>query len=246
MNLEVACVLGASRGIGLAFVKKLVEKPEVKIVFAMARTVEQIDYSHPKLGEIYLDAANEESFFQAKEQMQKSADHIDLLINCIGFLHENEVLPERKIDEVNTENFVHSLKINVLPSIFMLKAFKDMLRESEAPVIASLSAKVGSIGDNRMGGWYSYRISKTALNMALKTAAIEFQRMKSSSRFFLLHPGTTKTKLSEPFLKFAKSKYKIHDPEDTAKNLLNLINRNLDQKEEPILFLSWDGERLSW
>jgi NAD(P)-dependent dehydrogenase (short-subunit alcohol dehydrogenase family) len=109
-------------------------------------------------------------------------------------------------------------------------------------VFATISAKVGSISDNRLGGWYAYRASKAALNMFIKNIAIEFARNKKKIILLSLHPGTTKTELSEPFTK--NTKYQLHTPIETAKNLLSVIeNKTLDDSGK---FFSWDGEELPW
>ena len=110
-------------------------------------------------------------------------------------------------------------------------------------VVTTFSARIGSIEDNRLGGWYSYRASKAALNMLLKTAAIEYQRVAKGVRFLVFHPGTTDTPLSKPFQKFV-SKDKLFTPEFVADQLLTIVEQQAS--ESNIQFLDWDGKAIPW
>ena len=137
------------------------------------------------------------------------------------------------------------MNINVVSTVLLAQVYKNFIKDANNPVFAALSAKVGSIEDNRMGGWYSYRISKAALNMTLKNIAIEYSRLNKKSCVCALHPGTTDTKLSEPFMRTAQKKYKIHSPSETAQHMINVIEKG-QQARETGVFYSWDGQKLPW
>ncbi len=124
----------------------------------------------------------------------------------------------------------------------LAKYLFPFLKNSSPAVFASLSARVGSIRDNRSGGWYSYRASKSAHNMMLKNIALEFDRFRCNTLALALHPGTTKTKLSKPFLR--NSRYTLHSPEQAASNLLDVIlGKSLDCNGS---FFDWEGKQIDW
>ena len=109
-------------------------------------------------------------------------------------------------------------------------------------MLVTISAKVGSISDNKLGGWYGYRASKSALNMFIKNISIEYKNRKAPCIALAIHPGTTDTELSKPFI--ARSKLTIHTPEQTAENILNVIDSK--RLEDSGKFLSWDGTEIAW
>ena len=171
--------------------------------------------------------------------------HLDLVINSIGTLHDHVTRAERKLEEVSLDSLVWSFRVNTAPTVLLAQNLKKLLLNSERPVFAAISAKVGSIGDNSLGGWHSYRISKSALNMAVKNIAIELARKKKTLCAVAIHPGTTATRLSQPFLESARKKYKVHSPRDTAANIIRVLS-GLDPKQHNGSFFSWTGEELPW
>ncbi len=252
MNNYLVC--GASSGIGLALVSKICQFSTSGKVLATHRPtstltpLKTLKNQYPeKLELISLQATEPADYVRLQERIQQWQQPLDYCINAIGLLHDKdlEIFPERKLDEFQAEAFQRVIATNVTPTVLLAKHLIESLRASEAPTLVAVSAKVGSIADNRMGGWYSYRISKTALNMAIKNIAIELGRYNSKACVLALHPGTTDTKLSEPFMESAKKKYKIHSPEDTADNLLTVIE-TARQKKDSGAFYSWDGTQLPW
>jgi len=163
----------------------------------------------------------------------------DLIINTIGILHSEQWKPEKKLDDLNAEQLNHLMQINAIGPALTLKYFSKLL-SSHASVMAVLSAKVGSIEDNRLGGWYSYRASKAALNMLLKTTAIEFARTKPKTTLVALHPGTVNSRLSRPF----RGEQIGRPALDAAKDMLGVI-QSLGSKDSGS-FISYSGERLPW
>lgn len=245
-------VTAANSGIGLAFAKLLLSKfPEDQFIFTHRQDAELQELQvikerfSDKVHFHILEATKEEDFEKLSLLIKSINEPIGFLINTIGLL-EGEILesPERKIAECQPEKMLHSFQVNALPSLLLAKYLFPQLRSSKDLKFASLSAKVGSITDNRSGGWYSYRMSKVALNMAIKNLAIEIGRYNPSALVVSLHPGTTETNFTKNFLESARNKYEIHSPEATAENLFRVLS-SLDVKDSGN-FYNWTGEALAF
>jgi NAD(P)-dependent dehydrogenase (short-subunit alcohol dehydrogenase family) len=162
-----------------------------------------------------------------------------LIINTIGILHTDQWMPEKRLDDLNAEQLMELMQINAIGPALTIRYFSQLL-DPNGSIMVSLSAKVGSIEDNRLGGWYSYRSSKAALNMLIKTAAIEFARTKPNTALIALHPGTVNSRLSKPF-----RGQQIGRPAlDAAADILGVIE-NLEPKDTGSFF-SYSGETLPW
>lgn len=247
-------VAGGTRGIGLAMIKNLLNESSQVNVMACYRKQSELDQimslkkQYPEqLSMVEVNIDNESSFKQLAQQASDQFGHLDGVINCIGILHDEAqgIFPERKLQEISVQNHLEVYKTNVLPTLLLAKYLSPMMKEANSPLFASVSAKVGSIEDNKMGGWHSYRISKAALNMAIKNISIEIKRINKNSLCVALHPGTTATQLSEPFMVSAQKKYKIHTAEETAQNLLQVLNEQTSEEHNGGFF-SWDGTSLPW
>ena len=162
-----------------------------------------------------------------------------LIINTIGILHSTDWMPEKKLDDLNPAQLQTLMQINAIGPSLTMRYFSKLL-DSAGSVMATLSAKVGSIEDNRLGGWYSYRASKAALNMLIKTAAIELSRTKPNTALIALHPGTVNSRLSQPFKGEKIGRPSLDAAQDMLKVLLSL------SKEDSGTFISYSGERLPW
>ncbi len=174
---------------------------------------------------------------------QQRFDHLNWCINTIGILHSGTQGPEKAADQLNPQFFLHNIQANTLPTLLLAKHLGKLYDKREPGVFATISAKVGSIEDNHLGGWYSYRCSKAALNMALKTLSIEWQRSLPRLCVAALHPGTTRTALSEPFTKRVPD-HKLFPPEQTASYLFDILQKL--QPQDTGKFWSWDGSELPW
>lgn len=249
---RTACIFGASQGIGLELVGEVIHTTDFQKVFATHRPSSNIDHllnlkkSFPeKLQLMPFEAQNEKSLELMVNLIQSQADSVDLLVNCIGSLLIDKTPPEKNIKEVRTELLMEAFATNTIPTLLIAKHFQKLLQKTGRSIFISLSAKVGSIEDNQMGGWYSYRVSKAALNMCIKNLSIEFNRLGKRCTVFAVHPGTTETGLSKPFLKAASKKYTIHTANETALNILKLA-----QSPSPEVyngkFISWTGEEIPW
>jgi NAD(P)-dependent dehydrogenase (short-subunit alcohol dehydrogenase family) len=158
-------------------------------------------------------------------------------------LHTAEQGPEKTIRNIDPDFFLQSMLVNALPSLLLAKHLHGKFRHGRPAVFATVSAKVGSIEDNRLGGWVSYRASKAALNMCLKTLAIEWQRSLPNVAVAALHPGTTDTALSRPFQRNVPRE-QLFTPERSVNGLLNVLD-NLKPSQTG-QFFAFDGERLAW
>ncbi len=148
-------------------------------------------------------------------------------------------MPEKKLDDINPDQLAEMFNTNTIGPALTIKHFSKLL-DPQHGVMATLSAKVGSIEDNRLGGWYSYRASKAALNMMIKTASIELARTKPNVALIALHPGTVKSNLSQPF----RGQQIGRDPLDAVSDMFQVIART--KKEDSGSFLTYSGEKLPW
>jgi NAD(P)-dependent dehydrogenase (short-subunit alcohol dehydrogenase family) len=244
-------ICGAGSGIGLALVKKHLQDPRWSKVHATSRRESDAllslrDQFSQRLVIHSLQADREEDYSELANSLKNHQLPLERVINTIGLLHDpGRLSPERKFEEIDPQIHLEVYAANVLPTLLLAKHLKEILRAAEAPVFVTISAKVGSISDNSLGGWHSYRMAKAALNMGLKNFSLEMGRLNKNSVVLALHPGTTETKLSEPFLAAARKKYEIHSPEQTADNLTKVIE-GLKAPQDNGRFLSWDGTELPW
>lgn len=177
------------------------------------------------------------------ERLAQGGETVDLLLCCLGALHWPGGAPEKKLADLNRDQLHRYFEINsVLPAL-LLKHFTPLMPRRELSRAVFLSAKIGGISANTLGGWYGYRASKAALNMLLKTAAIELRRRHKGLCLIALHPGTTDTPLSQPFGARLPAD-KLFSPELTAERLCRVI-RELTP-EDSGRFVHWDGTDLPW
>ena len=236
-------ILGAG-SIGTALAKTILDaEPQAQCLITYHRHPPTI--THERLCSFQLDALDEAAFVKLFSEVKSSMGSIRWLINTIGVLHADEpnISPEKRLADFDAASFTHVTMSNILPTVYAAKHLGRLLDKKTTSVFASISAKVGSIEDNRLGGWYSYRSSKAGLNMMLKNIAIEFSYTNKNICVVALHPGTTASKLSEPFQKNVPSE-KLFLPEFTASKLLDVI-QNLKPSATAGYF-SWDGSRLPW
>jgi NAD(P)-dependent dehydrogenase (short-subunit alcohol dehydrogenase family) len=181
-----ALVIGASGAIGQAFCAQLEHDPRC------ARVIELSRDSQPAF-----DLREPQSIAEAALALQ-AEEPLQLIINAAGMLHSQHSTPEKKLAELDYPQLLESFQINTFGPALLLRHFSPLL-DRQRGVMLFLSARVGSIGDNRLGGWYSYRSAKAALNMLIKTAAIELGRTQPNSLLLAMHPGTVQSPLSAPF-----------------------------------------------
>jgi len=190
-----------------------------------------------------MDITDELQICGCVEQIRTKTNKLHLVVNCVGLLHEGTLQPEKSLKQLNSENLLRYFQINSIGAVLLAKHLLPLLRHQERSVFATISAKLGSIGDNELGGWYGYRASKAALNMFMRTVAIEYRRSCPKTLVVTLHPGTTDTRLSRPFQSNVPVE-KLFLVERTIEQLLTVIEQL--QESDSGQFFSWDGSRLPW
>lgn len=245
-----ALIVGATQGIGLEFVRQLLQSDQISHLFATYRSKQtaaalfEIASEHPqKLHCIAMDLTEESKIVEGLEQVKQIAPQLHLVINCVGLLHNDRQQPEKALRQLNADNLINYFVVNSIGPALLAKHLMPLFKHKDPALFATISAKVGSIGDNQLGGWYGYRASKAALNMFLKTAAIEYSRRHPNTTLVMLHPGTTDTQLSRPFQRNVPPG-KLFSTERTVRQLLNVLSTVTPQDSGE--FFSWDGSRLPW
>lgn len=223
-----AVVIGATGGIGAAVRDKLELSPTFDRVIALSRQAG---------GDcLPLDLTDEDSIRAAAEAIDQP---LDLVFVATGVLHSDAFQPEKALRQLDPAAMRDVFSVNTIGPALVAKHFLPKMRKDAKSVFAALSARVGSIGDNRLGGWMSYRASKAALNMVLKTAAVEHRRTRPDSVIVALHPGTVDTALSKPFQRGVPDG-KLFDASFAAEKLLTVVdNVSADNSGE---FFAWDGQ----
>ena len=227
-------IFGANGSIGQALCAHYQKQSDV---YAFTRNDFDIDESG--LVKILLDDFNEDSVFQAANKFDN--DFFDKIIVSIGILHNEDFMPEKRIEEISSDQFLETIRINTLIPTLIARSFYKKLKKKDKSTLAFLSARVGSITDNRSGGWYSYRASKAALNMVIKNLSIELRRYNKELVVIGLHPGTVDSRLSQPFQKNLEDS-KIFSADFCVLKLSSVID-SLDIKDSGKC-IAWDGEEI--
>lgn len=234
-------IVGASGGIGRALVDLLASDEAVNEVHAFSRAT--VDWNKKKVHGHFLDLTDERSIDKAATDAA-STWPLDLVIVASGVLHrDGELMPEKSMRDLDSKAMAEVLAVNTIGPGLIAKHFLPKFRRRHKTVFAALSARVGSIGDNRLGGWPSYRTSKAALNMLMRTVSIEQARLLPESIVVTLHPGTVDTQLSKPFSKRINAS-KLFSPTLAATQLLRVINA-LEQRDSGEFF-AYDGSPIDF
>ncbi|MFK7895370.1 MAG: SDR family oxidoreductase [Myxococcota bacterium] len=249
---EVALIQGASRGIGLALVEALLTRSRVKRVIATSRNPQaskgltRLKAEHgDRLDTASLDLNDEASIANATDQIRQEGVHrIHWLFNCAGVLHDEQGLaPEKRLEDITAESLEKVFRVNAFGPLLMAKHLLPFLRHPDRAILVNLSARVGSIEDNRLGGWYGYRASKAAQNMMTRTIAIELSRRARNVICVAMHPGTVDTDLSRPFQRGVPED-QLFSANRAAAQLLRVAENC--SAEHHGCFLAWDGQPIPW
>ncbi|MDB4404736.1 SDR family NAD(P)-dependent oxidoreductase [bacterium] len=225
-----ALVIGSHGTIGKAITKELADNFNV---FTLSQT--DTDYSSESLA----------------QQQTKLAAHgaFHRIICCIGVLHNGALRPEKSLTQIDADKLAAYFRINSILPMLCLQSFIPLLAKPDPAqpnanaVFACLSAMVGSIEENQLGGWYGYRSSKAALNMLIKTTAIEVRRKNKNAIIAAIHPGTTIGNLSDPFKKNI-NKQKYYSPDCSASRICDVMDKLTEKQSGD--FFNWDGSRIAW
>ncbi len=251
--LKNALIMGASSGIGYAMAERLARDPGIETLVLCSRRAlssppllslqSQLAAAGRECLLLEVDITDEASLSALTEHLKKDLQVIDLIINTAGLLHSSEVAPEKALEQMSLASMQQVFAVNAFGPILLAQALMPWLKARRPVVFASLSARVGSIADNRLGGWYSYRASKAAQNQLLKTLAIELARRNPEAIVLALHPGTTDTGLSRPF-QANVAQEKLFTPAFVAEHLLQQMMQAT--VEDTGSFIAWDGQRIAW
>lgn len=244
-------VVGASGGIGAALVEQLLAGSSARRVWAATRTPDspRLTALREAYGErcmpLAVDILDEASIAAMAATLRADQPRLHLLINAFGLLHDEAqgIWPEKRVESISAEGMLTSYRVNTLAPALIARECLGLLNHSQRAVFASLSARVGSIGDNRLGGWYAYRTSKAAQNMLTRDLAIECTRRARRVICLALHPGTTRTDLSEPF-QARVPEGKLFTPAFAAGKLLARIDAATTADNGG--FYAWDGTPIPW
>jgi len=225
----VAVVFGAGGGIGGALVEAAQAAGKFNHVVSFSRSTSPA-----------IDLLDEGSLERAAA-FAADLGELRLVIDATGFLHDDRQGPEKSWRQLDAANLARAFALNAIGPALIMKHVLPRLPKSGKSVFATLSARVGSIGDNRLGGWYSYRASKAALNQLVRTAAVELGRRSPNGICVALHPGTVATALSAPF---AATGLEVHPPTAAARYLLAVVDKITAEANGG--FFDWRGQTVPW
>jgi NAD(P)-dependent dehydrogenase (short-subunit alcohol dehydrogenase family) len=233
-----ALVVGASGGIGAAVAARLEAHARFATVLRTARR------PRADSDDLALDLTSDASIDACAEAVAARADELHLVLVCAGLLHDEAsgMAPEKRLRDLSRETLTRSYDVNAVGPLLLARALAHLLPRRAHAVWGTLSARVGSIGDDRLGGWYAYRAAKAAQNMCTRNLAIELGRRHRGLAVVALHPGTVATDLSAPFR--APDAAGVFTPEQAASHLLDVVG-GLGAADNG-RFLAWDGSEIPW
>ena len=235
-------VIGAGSAIGRALIERW-SREDTHPILAVARTKEALALVDPLGAQAHICDYSEAALAALATHMQEQSVDIRRLIICNGVLQGEGYRPERALNQLKTTAMEQVFEVNTFLPMRVLASLTSILKRSRAPRVAVLSARVGSIGDNGLGGWYSYRGSKAALNMMLRCAALEMRRVNPAAKIMAYHPGTVDTPLSQPFQANVAPE-KLFSPARAAE-ALDAVLSSLEADGE-LSYLDWRGETIPW
>lgn len=237
-------IVGANSGIAKELAVLISRQLTEEITVISRDTSAYTKLALPSVNKIDMTDYTEGSIIKAVDSINKMNDMpIHQVFIFHGILHAENIKPEKRLEDFNPQSFLNVITANSLTPLLWIKALTPILASNHVCKITVFSARVGSISDNQLGGWYSYRASKSALNMMLKTATIELARRAKNIKLISFHPGTTDTELSKPFQKNVP-KEKLFTCEFTAKQLLSTVGKT--QVDGKLSYLDWQGKTIPW
>lgn len=237
---RLAVVVGAGGGLGRAFVEELRDEPGWAKVVGVGRARPDDWPGDPRLPFLVADPLDEQALADLAVAISRLGAP-GLVLIATGLLHEPGVMPEKTMRAVTAANLMRLFEVNAVLPALVFKHLGPLLPRDERSVLAALSARVGSIGDNRLGGWHAYRASKAALNMLIRCQAVELSRERPLAVCAALHPGTADTALSAPFARASRS---VETPRVAAAKLLKVVHRL--EATDSGGFFDYDGASVPW
>ncbi len=244
MTNQTTLIIGANSAIAKALALQVIKESDTKLIVV---TRDTSFYQHEQFNNskvISIKDYQESSISTVVQDISKDkTTSINQVFICHGLLHNNNINPEKRLQEFSAESFTEILTANTITPLLWLKNLVPILKGKQPCKVVVFSARVGSISDNKIGGWYSYRASKAAVNMLLKSAAVELSRTAKNIKLISFHPGTTDTPLSKPFQKNVPES-KLFTSEFVAKQLLQIVSEN--EVDGEASFLDWQGKTIPW
>ena len=244
MKNQTTLIIGANSEIAKALALHVITCTDSSLI-VVSRNVEfyqQDKFAQAKV--ISVDNYQTSEISQAITRIeQASTSEISQVFICHGVLHNKRCQPEKRLEDFSAETFVEIITANTTTPMLWLKYLSPMLSGKKACKIVVLSARVGSISDNKLGGWYSYRASKAAMNMLIKSAAVELARSAKNIKLISFHPGTTDSPLSKPFQKNVPAG-KLFTSKFVAKQLFTIVDKSPVDGEAS--FIDWQAKTITW
>jgi NAD(P)-dependent dehydrogenase (short-subunit alcohol dehydrogenase family) len=244
MTKKTTLIIGANSDIAKAIALKVIEDEDTQLI-VLSRN---IDFYQQKAfnqaNVIQIKNYHEQEINLAVNTIQEmKTEDISQVFICHGVLHSKEYQPEKRLEDFSADAFSQVMAANTVTPMLWLKHLTTKIKSKKSCKIVIFTARVGSISDNNLGGWYSYRASKAAINMLIKSAAVELARRAKNIKLISFHPGTTDTPLSKPFQKNVPNG-KLFTSEFVASQLLNIVeNTEVDGQAS---FLDWQGKTIPW
>jgi len=244
MTNQKTLIIGANSEIGQAIASQIQQTEDDGLILISRNFAAHIDTNEQQVQRIRVEDYLPESIETAIKTMTEDKSlTITRVFICNGILHGEHIKPEKRLEDFDYESFQQVMTSNALTPMLWIKKLTPILKGKSPCKLVVFSARVGSISENRLGGWYSYRASKAALNMMIKTASIELARRAKNIKLIAFHPGTTDTPLSKPFQKNVPEN-KLFTCEFVAKQLLDIVdNIEVDQSAS---YLDWQGKTINW
>ncbi|WP_111638896.1 SDR family NAD(P)-dependent oxidoreductase [Marinomonas shanghaiensis] len=241
MSSFYALVIGAGSTIAQASIQKLEADQHCLGVFAVSRHLPKASSDTKTL---WLESDyTEDSIHQICKRLAVYSGKITKVLICNGMLHDASMMPERKLEEIRASQLEAIFHVNTVIPMLWLSKLLPIVQGEKPTQVALFSARIGSISDNKTGGWYSYRASKAALNMLIQTSSVEYARRAKNVKLIAFHPGTTDTPLSKPFQR-SVPKEKLFAANFVATQLLAIMDSaTMDNKAA---YLDWNNQPIEW
>ena len=236
LNLKNIAVIGVGGAIGRAVAEFYAEQSGVEKIITFSRSRQ--DFADKRIVNHTLNYYDETQLAQAASRLEHFGG-MDAIFVTTGVLHNDDVVPEKSLKELTMHNFETIFKIDAIVPALLVKHFSPMLHKKRPSIMVVLTARVGSISDNRFGGWYAYRCAKSALNMFVKNASIELKRRYNHQMIIAMHPGTVDSPLSEPY-KANLDPNKVFTPAVSASHLAKVVSGMTPEDTGKII--AWDGQ----
>ena len=238
-----ALVLGASGGLAQALIAQFLADTTIDTVIAVSSKPAPVSVQAESSLLWICTEYQEPAMLEVVEKLKDYSGNISRVCICHGLLHTDSLWPEKRLEDIKPEALHEIFQANAVVPALWLKLLHRVLKGKQPTIVAALSARVGSITDNRLGGWYAYRSSKSALNMLLKTIAIEYARRVKNVKLISFHPGTTDTALSKPF-QATVPEGKLFTPEFVAERLTGIMDNAVVDGQ--LSYLDWDNKTIPY